>query len=1133
MDAAAGVTHRDYNDDIARRIQVTVTTPFSTSPETKTHSSLQITLLRSLARYVKYATILPTALIGCGLAFCALLMWVGMLYALRCLLLVTAALLRECIDFPDLDAVRASPETAPKTVPETIPETISKTVPVARAELDKRFIEEMMAKSPKPQSPQDVRTGTVTGRRSERVDSPLGRYEGTSRWEEDPVWYDETCDGEPVAPWNIAPLREALTSAPVASWNVAPSHETAIGSANGSTLGPEKVAGVARHAENLVSPAQMHVAARTTTTTVDDERVTAQNGRAHASNRPRPSLPKAWTPAEKQSSWLASMSAGSQTPKPTRKVQVGTSRAPSTLPSSASQNIKPSPYTPGQLAEAVDFMRSATRGGQKQRPAYVGSTLPARPPPWVNTASSTIRRQAAGPVHAPATSARSSAGPLAAVSSFPQQVSSSQPSPALAASWTDVVPPHLRAQRAAIARKSGGGGGGGNNTHSQTTPGKAGGPAVALGNPNMYDILAVESPTASASTTPQKPAIKANTVVTRTNAGSNSTHVAEEKEHAIRDVTVSSPSVTTGGTTRIRHDATVEGTTPLSLPSQNIAVPTVIDAKAGERSCETESESMTLLRPSSRSMSMEALKALNTAPHSVSPFEKSDTILTPATAKHLGLPATDAATAAKAPMFEFGRVVQRPTRSMKRKFARQEAVDVLNTRAAHMQVEHRRQAYLTRVPDATAIHTTSSGRKDSVSLSGFHGDDLLDLDYEPAWTPSPSPRAASSHPKMQSDLRPTALPFVAPCNVSQPISALSVSTVHAERAVPISPMPPPCKQTVCPGAPMRDWTSNKAAPQDLIDSSVPQSMPAATRTKAPPGLAVAEASWQEEFDSLLAAEPRMKSPEDEAQITPVRNARPPSWPLQALPKEATSALPESEEPTETVEEEPSFETSNTTSAPASRFSSASEGPSKPTMTKRETKTQREAARSELARAWWAREDARKQLLGTWSLEAQQVIDAATFAYNEQRTALQDLMGGGQLNSDDAAMYPTLLPRDLSAPKIRPPFVAPEALPKADETQPTEEEVEVEEPWVDLCKKAEAALALYRQACTFFDRPPPQGRKSLKGKIADGKASVSRAKNYYRKRREVFELEFPDHEMLKTALPKADDLEEAGGLTGAE
>ncbi|KAK0256482.1 hypothetical protein LTS09_008597 [Friedmanniomyces endolithicus] len=1106
MDATTGVTHRPYNEDIARRIQVT------------------INVIRAVARYLKTAVILPVALMGCGLAFCALLMWVGILYALRCLLLITAALLRECIDFTDLDAVRASPEAVPETGPETVPETIPETVPVARAELDKRFMEEMMAKSPKSQPPQAAGLETVTKYKGERVDSPLGRYEGTSRWEEDPVWYDQTCDGQPVAPWSIAPLREVLTSKPVAPWNVAPSHELTIGSAVGSTLGPGTLAGVARHAETLISPAQMPVAARTTTTTIDDERVTAQNGRADASNRPRPTLPKAWTPAEKQSSWLASMNAGSQTPKPMHEVQVDTSRAPSTLPSSASQNVKPSPYTPGQLADAVDFMRSATRGGQKQRPAYVGSTLPAKPPSWVNTASSTIRRQAAGPLRAPVTTVQSSAGPLAAVSPIPQDVPASHQSPAPAASWTHVVPPHLRAHRAAIARKSNGGD---DKTYNQLTSVKAGGPAVALGNPNMYDVLVVELPAASASTTPQKPAVIANTVVTRTDVGIESTHVAEEKEHATRDVTVTSNSVATRATTRIRHDATVGGTTPFSLPSGDIIVPTVTDAKAGERSCETESGSMTLLRPSSRSMSMEALKALNTAPHSVSPFETSDTILTPATAKNLGVAAVDAATASKAPMFESGRVSLEPTRSMKRKFALQGAVDALNTRAAHMQVEHRRQASLTRVPDASATDTTTSGREDSVSSSGFHEDDLLDLDYEPAWTPSPKPRAASSHSKAQSDLRATALPFVAPCNVQQPISALSGSTVHAERAVPISPTPPPYKQTVCPGAPMRDWTSNKAAPQDLIDGSVSQSMPPADRMKAPPGLAVAHASWQEEFDSLLTAELRTKSREDDPPVAPVCNARLPSRGLQAGQHDAVVAVPEPEKPTESAEEEPSLATSGMTSAPASRSSSAADGTSKPTMTKREVKSQREAARAELARAWWVREDARKQLLGTWSLEAQQVIDAATFAYNSQRTALQGLMGGGQLNADDAELYPTLLPRDLSAPKIRPPFVAVEALPKADETQSTEKEAEaeVEEPWVDLYKKAEAALALYRHACSFFDRPPPQGRKSLKGKIADGKASVSRSKIYYRKRREVFELEFPDHEMLTTALPKPDDLEE--------
>jgi len=240
MDATtAGLTHQPYNDDIVHRIQVTVSSPLSISPASHTHSRLQITLIRSVARYLKYAVILPLALVGCGLAFCMLHMWIGLLYALRCLLLITAALLRECIDLPDLDGLKTCSESVLETASEAVPNTVPDTVPLARAELDKRFMEEMMAKSPRMKTePQDPGTETLAGHEGGRVrvDSPLGRHERASRWEQEAVWFDQTCDGEPVAPWDITSSCEPLIFEPVASWNVASLYETANGSANGSAL---------------------------------------------------------------------------------------------------------------------------------------------------------------------------------------------------------------------------------------------------------------------------------------------------------------------------------------------------------------------------------------------------------------------------------------------------------------------------------------------------------------------------------------------------------------------------------------------------------------------------------------------------------------------------------------------------------------------------------------------------------------------------------------------------------------------------------------------------------------------------------------------------------------------------------
>ena len=85
--------------------------------------------------------------------------------------------------------------------------------------------------------------------------------------------------------------------------------------------------------------------------------------------------------------------------------------------------------------------------------------------------------------------------------------------------------------------------------------------------------------------------------------------------------------------------------------------------------------------------------------------------------------------------------------------------------------------------------------------------------------------------------------------------------------------------------------------------------------------------------------------------------------------------------------------------------------------KRAPKEQKVAARSALLNAWWDREDARAQLSGGFSLEAQIALENATKVYNNRRKALMDCMPGGKLNEEDSLTFPELSKNDRSSPKV--------------------------------------------------------------------------------------------------------------------
>ncbi|KXT14370.1 hypothetical protein AC579_2772 [Pseudocercospora musae] len=87
--------------------------------------------------------------------------------------------------------------------------------------------------------------------------------------------------------------------------------------------------------------------------------------------------------------------------------------------------------------------------------------------------------------------------------------------------------------------------------------------------------------------------------------------------------------------------------------------------------------------------------------------------------------------------------------------------------------------------------------------------------------------------------------------------------------------------------------------------------------------------------------------------------------------------------------------------------------------KRQAKEQRRLARDNLKEAWLEREEARTKVLGTWSLDGMQQLEAATRSYHEARDALIIIMPSGNLNEEDCKCFPAFSTSALTAPKVRP------------------------------------------------------------------------------------------------------------------
>ncbi|KAK6403879.1 hypothetical protein LTR81_021212 [Elasticomyces elasticus] len=982
---------------------------------------------RTVAYYFKHLILLPIALAGCAATLCIMYVWICSVRFVSYLLLLTAALMKESL------ALGEEHVESPALVREVVQAS-------GEDGANKHFFE------------------TLLNEASEAVEASEGA--GVADLQREPS--DDFVglpDVEPMAEWeSVAGSDHQGLDVPseqhFGELNDAGSDHQALdnpwrqdfGEANDTQTQDEPLDLESEHAEvisetqNDPKPAQepiitsptIEVAAKVTS----HDTFISTAGRIRTSERPKRTLPKIKTQEEKHSEWLASMKPNDEEVTVFKPYVTTTSDAP--VSSDVQKPVKSAPSHDEQMAIARSLQGEFRKPGTKTIPAYAQTH-------W----SSRARHQAKPAPFA----GNPSAGAL-------RQRVPSAPSPSLPRIDGENVAPHLRAQRAARAKKSGGQG------KSNTIPAVKN--AVEVASVNIYSALDVESLEESVPTTPQK----------AKNAAISPTRAVGEGEIA-----------------------------PIAISSTTPAVEDSVVPASGSKAS-TTSESTP--RPARRAMSIDVLKTLQPQVlPSKSPFEEIETNMSPTTAKLVGAPIIDGSASVK------GRTVEMPSTkissSSERNAALRQAVDVLEVEA------HRRRASL-------------------APSSGFHEDDLLVLD-EPL------------RPRTKSELRPTAIPFYspgakvsldAPAQVYESVYQMPIDESYGSSMQPPGPLDYIFAPAIKVQAPISNFTPNiMSGVPDMFSEAAFPVLPA---TKAlPPGLGAADPRRrQHEFNSLLPAPMGSGLVIEDKEITPFsRDTHADDQIAQhkpTLPKAPLGDASKSQSAVATAVTEPASQHENNSTAQKSQVKKAS-----PT-TKRELKMQKEAARDELAKAWWLREAARKKVQGTWSLEGQQALGAVTDAYNDKRDVLRQMMFGGELNEEDNAMYPKLQPGDLRMPKMRPPMIKDEEkrdavqIDEKDKVDVSPAEVTKDAPAegdghrTDLLGKATTALERYNEAASAFDRAPPQGRSNMITLSATVKARILRAKNYYMKRREAFETEFPGDGAL-VDLPLAGELREVCSIEG--
>ncbi|RMZ29898.1 hypothetical protein D0859_05995 [Hortaea werneckii] len=211
--------------------------------------------------------------------------------------------------------------------------------------------------------------------------------------------------------------------------------------------------------------------------------------------------------------------------------------------------------------------------------------------------------------------------------------------------------------------------------------------------------------------------------------------------------------------------------------------------------------------------------------------------------------------------------------------------------------------------------------------------------------------------------------------------------------------------------------------------------------------------------------------------------------------------------------------------------SASREPSKNKSTnkiaQKERRQRRKILRDELLMAWCTRERARKRVAGGFSLERYKTLEDATRAYHAKREELQKASPEGELNEDDALMFPKMPVNDVSSPQRWPRGANETLRAQQEQARQSEEKEESLDPAAasssdedlsELKQQALKALQNFRNAEASVKYPAPQGRAKMRQLKEDARAKLKRARQWYvRKRKEVVDKD-PDDPSLVDELP---------------
>jgi len=193
------------------------------------------------------------------------------------------------------------------------------------------------------------------------------------------------------------------------------------------------------------------------------------------------------------------------------------------------------------------------------------------------------------------------------------------------------------------------------------------------------------------------------------------------------------------------------------------------------------------------------------------------------------------------------------------------------------------------------------------------------------------------------------------------------------------------------------------------------------------------------------------------------------------------------------------------------------------------KKQRRQARADLTDAWREREDIRKRVAATWTLDGARALEGATAIYNATRTLLAQSMSNSELTEEDSRTFPQLGKADLSAPRVRPNGRPREFTERSTSTtnnaslreskgcnkkkHKTLTDINRSNGTSNMNRAVRAILCSgsmeelasvaiearqkYLEAHEYFERPPPQGRAKLRDLRAQGEKRIELAAKRYR------------------------------------